>query len=689
MPSLFEQMQADAAGAPPAVSLFDQMRADAASPIKVQVVPPGPRPNGYMKGLNDISAAGAQLLTHALPDRAVSAVNRATKYVNDLPYIGPVTQALGMVPATAPELDTQIADTGKAYADALKASGHTGIDWQRGTGQAIGAAPLAAALPAAGPTMAARSGVGFLSGAVGGALQPVEHAGNFWVDKGVQTGLGGATGAVLSPLLGKVVDAAAQKITGYFANRADKAVDITSLERVLRQVASDAGQKWEDMSPQIQAQLRQQTMDALGGNGAKVNTAALVRKQDFLAEGMQPTLGQVTRDAGQFAQERNLRTMPGVGDPLLQRFMDQGKQLQDKFGAYSSDAKDSYLGGKQLAEALTAYDAKKSSAVTSAYQAARAAAGKDAEIPMHGIAQDYAAVLDSFGDKVPSGVRNQFQKYGLNPANPSNLKKLFTVEEADKLLKVINANQSNDPATNNALTQLRAAVKGAVTKDAGVDDVFSPARKAAAERFSLHDAVPALHAAATGSTAPDDFVRKFVVSGKTEEVQALAKVLKDGAPDAMQQARAQIGAHLQRSAFGENVAGDKAFSPERYAKALRDLGDTKLSAFYSPDEISQLHRLGRIGAYINSVPNASPVQSSNNWGAIMGVASKIPGIGAATGLIKGAKNIVDNQTGVGKALAANLPKAAAELPPEDIRLLARLLTLSSAAGGAAAAQQVK
>jgi hypothetical protein len=98
-----------------------------------------------------------------------------------------------------------------------------------------------------------------------------------------------------------------------------------------------------------------------------------------------------------------------------------------------------------------------------------------------------------------------------------------------------------------------------------------------------------------------------------------------------------------------------------------------------------LHRLGRIGAYINSVPNASPVQSSNNWGAIMGVATKIPGIGAASGLIKGAKNVIDNQTGVTRALTAKVPVVPPDLPPEDIRLLARLLTFGSLTGGGAAA----
>ena len=108
--------------------------ADMSAAIKRTMAAQKP-PSGVMKGLNDLAAGGAQFLAHALPSGVVSGVNKATQYVNDLPGIGPVTQALGMVPATAADLDKQITDTDANYALARARAGKTGFDWGRAGGQ--------------------------------------------------------------------------------------------------------------------------------------------------------------------------------------------------------------------------------------------------------------------------------------------------------------------------------------------------------------------------------------------------------------------------------------------------------------------------------------------------------------------------------------------------------------------------
>jgi hypothetical protein len=649
--------------------------------------PSGPAPSGILKGLNDVAAGGGQLLAHMLPDSVVSVVNKATKFVNEFPVIGPVTQAIGMVPATPEELDQQIADTGKRYTDARKASGATGIDWGRGAGQAIGTAPLAAFLPAAGPTLAGRAVAGASAGAAGGALQPVEDQGGYAGDKAAQIGLGAATGAVLAPALGAVADKVVNGVKSFFANR--QPISLEQIDSVIRQNLQSAGQRWEDLGPAMQSQLREQAVTALQTSKRGLDHQALIRQQDFAAEGMRPTLGQITRDAAQFAKEKNLRTMPGVGDPLLERFQGQGTQLQQKLGAFAKGATgDKTLAGEQLAGALKNYDSQQSQAVASAYKAARESAGKDAEVPLQGLAQEVADIFDRYRTAVPSGIRGQFSKYGLDPSEVVNQRKLFTVEEADKLLKEINKQGGTEPAVQSALGELRAAVKKAVVTDAGVDDVFAPARKLAAERFGLHEAVPALEAAAKGTTAPDDFVRRFIISGKTREVEALAGVLRKSSPEAMDQARAQVGAYLQRKAFGTDVVGDAPFNPKQYAEALREFGDTKLGALFTPAEVNQLHRLGRIGAYINQIPNASPVQHSNNWGAITNLATKIPGVPMVVGATKAAGNAVGNQMAVSRALTANVPQQPTQLNPEAAKALARLLSAGSFAGGAGIANQV-
>lgn len=566
-----------------------------------------------------------------------------------------------------------------------------GFDAARMVGNVLSPAnaAVAARLPAATTTIG-RVGAGMLGGAIGGAMTPVEmkDGTNFANTKLAQVGLGAATGGIASPILGKIAD----KVGQFFANRAaNKPLDVTDVDRIVRSVASESGQRFENLEPAMQQQLRNEAIKSLEAANGRIDAEAALRKADFAKEDISPTAGQITRDASQFARERNLRTMPGVGDPLLQRFEQQGKELQGKFGQYASGASETYTAGEKLANALKAKDEAMRTGVTTAYKAARESAGKDMEVPLGGMASDVADIIDRFGDKVPSGVVNQFKKYGIlsDQAGQANPRKLFTVEAADDVIKTINANQSNDPATNAALGRLRDSVKNAVTQDAGVDDVFAPARQAAADRFRMQDAVPALKAASEGTVAADDFIKKYVINGKTKDVKGMADILSSSSPEAYQEARSQIGAHLQRAAFGENVAGDKAFAPERYAKALRDLGTEKLSAFFKPEEVSQLQRLGRVGAYINSIPNASPVQTSNNWGAIMNVAGKIPGVPAVVGLANAAKTSIGNQTAVSRALAAEIPKLDGKMTPEQIAAVAKILAGSGVAAGTLAAEPLK
>ena len=74
----------------------------------------------FLRGMTDPIDAGAQLLTHALPEGLVNAVNSGAQFVNDLPGIGPLTKALGMTPATSGGLDKRIREGEQEYQAARK-----------------------------------------------------------------------------------------------------------------------------------------------------------------------------------------------------------------------------------------------------------------------------------------------------------------------------------------------------------------------------------------------------------------------------------------------------------------------------------------------------------------------------------------------------------------------------------------
>lgn len=142
--------------------------------------------------------AGAQLLVNAAPSGVVDAVNSATRYVNELPIIGPVTKALGMVPATAAEVNQGVANQEKQYQEARQATGQTGFDAARLAGNVIGTAPLAAAMaPTTAMSIPAAMGAAAGSGAVLSGLQPVTEGGDFTENKLKQMAIGGlASGAI-------------------------------------------------------------------------------------------------------------------------------------------------------------------------------------------------------------------------------------------------------------------------------------------------------------------------------------------------------------------------------------------------------------------------------------------------------------------------------------------------------------
>jgi hypothetical protein len=433
---------------------------------------------------------------------------------------------------------------------------------------------------------------------------------------------GGGLGAVGSSGLGSFM-----KMTG--RNLAPTATESVAPGAIPQYTANAEGgtntvnsQSPFGISPDKAAEMMDSTDNFLRNNPGADPTAA-ARSAEFRSLGMQPTLGQITRDPGLFADEQNLRGLT-VGAPLLQRFSTQNQQLANMLDSYASN-QTPYQAGNVIKPALQNIDKTMKAGVSDAYKQAAQSSGKALNVPLQGVAQDYADVLHNFGDKVPSGVQNNFNSLGLNTGMQN---KVFSVEDAENLLKNINSNKGIDPATNLALGKLSDSVKNAVLSADDQGGVFAPARALAAQRFALHDQVPALADAVYGNTTPENFANKYVINGGVDDVKNLTNLIKTTSPDAMQAIQGQVGNKLNASAFGTNAAGDRVFSPNAYATALnKTMGPDLLKSVYSPDKLDDLNTIGRVGSYINSPPAYSPVNFSNTGSAAMKMLQEIPYIG--------------------------------------------------------------
>jgi hypothetical protein len=160
------------------------------------------RASRFAKGARDPFDAGAQILTHALPEGVVDTVNAGVQALNDLPVIGPATKALGITPATKGQIDKNIAEDEIDYQAGRRAAGQSGVDLARAAGSIAATAPLAYAVPGAtAASLAARTAAGAVSGAASGALQPVtENQDDFAKEKGKQVAVGTAFGAAAAPV---------------------------------------------------------------------------------------------------------------------------------------------------------------------------------------------------------------------------------------------------------------------------------------------------------------------------------------------------------------------------------------------------------------------------------------------------------------------------------------------------------
>lgn len=480
----------------------------------------------------------------------------------------------------------------------------------------------------------------------------------------------------------------AQSAGSYLANKFGQRAAITpaDIDESINETLKTTGQSLTDLPADYVNQLRSQVATSLK-IGRKLDIPSALRSQEFKAAGIEPTLGQVTRDPMQYATERNLRGVAGVGEPLLQRFSGQETALRNQIGNFAKGAADRYQAGTQIGGALESADKAMSQKVSSLYKMARESSGKDMELPLQGLAQDYATILRDFGDKIPSGVRNNFEDLGLLTGKQN---KLFTVEEADRLLKVINANQSNDPAVNSALSALRNSVKGSVTEVDASGGVYAPAVKAAADRFKMHDMLPALQSASKGELDADKFVTRHIVGAKPESVKSLADVLRTTDQEAFDQAKAQVGEYLRKSAYGINEAGDAGFRPAGFSKALDSLGE-RLKAFYAPEEIAQLKQLSRVGSYMYSFPAQAAVSTSSSGVPVQNalmqiIGSKIPFVGTGVDIAKNTLQGVQRRAGVRAAMGAEIPSSQFELLPGEQQkyqnALIRLLAPSAYTGAA-------
>jgi hypothetical protein len=176
--------------------------------------PPTPEPIGaggrFMQGLGDVVQGGAQALVNTLPTGVVDTVNSGAAWLNRQPGIGPLTQAMGITPATPADLNRRIVERENEY-DARRFAGGgnpTSFDPMRLAGQVTSQLPVALAVAPA--TLPGAVAGGVATGAAIGAATPVPTEdptayGDALMANTTMGGMLGAAGGAAGNLIGRAI----------------------------------------------------------------------------------------------------------------------------------------------------------------------------------------------------------------------------------------------------------------------------------------------------------------------------------------------------------------------------------------------------------------------------------------------------------------------------------------------------
>lgn len=459
--------------------------------------------------------------------------------------------------------------------------------------------------------------------------------------------------------------------------------DPQKIDIVLQQVidGGDYGIQYANVAGNIKAQLRNDIKSA--ASSGNLNDVALKRLVDYRLVGATPTKGTLTLDPAQLTREKNLaKTGMNTADESLQTLGNiQNKNNQtlieglNSLGANTSD--DAYSAGQKVIGAINARNQSAKGVINQFYDKARQSSGRAVDLD--------GAVFTQTADDL---LKKNLLQGKLDPEVRKHLNDIaqgkvpFNVDYAEQLKTLMGDIQRSNPGTAEAkaLGLVRQALDNTPAMSGLGDDAinaFNQARKVNKAWMNVVDKTPALQAVRDG-VEPDKFVQQFIIGSGSKsnvmDVYNLRNIARKN-PEAMDAIKGQILSHLKGKALNGSADEVGNFSQSAYNKALQAIGERKLSAFFTPDELSQIKAIGRVASYEQFQPRGSAINNSNSGALALGnmldwlsqskVLSRIPF--ADTAVRTPARNFstqvqIGNATNVPSAITAPQQKQPWPLP---------------------------
>jgi len=596
------------------------------------------------------------------------------------------------------------ADEKKTYEQARKDSG-AGMNVGRFIGQTVATAPVAGltkgygaakVLSGAGAKVTAQNAL------VGGAIGGVGFAENAEQRKAnIASGaVGGALGGIAGDKIGKGITKVSQKVVPSAKAAATARVSATvddQIEIALKQ----SNIKMSDLSDDVVDGLRKDVAAALK-SGKAVNKEAIARKVVLDRVGIRPTQAQLTGDPKLWQKQAELAKINGAGDPLRDKLVQDNVQLagllDDVAAKTGGKADDAYGAASGAVDALEGQQAQNKAFIGAAYDNARNAAGNDIVLDGRGFANDAITKLDEqyAMSSLPSGVSKIIKDIEKNP-------QAFTLDKSEELIKILNREyssslQNGQPTSSTyAIGVVRDALENRQSE--AMQNLLSTGGNDAAQAYQFArdaykfnaqqiEGIPLLKDAIKG-VEPDKLFQKHVLNGNVAELQKTVDLLNNVNPQSVADIKGQVVKFISDKAINQNGQ----FSPAGMKRALDSIGDRRLAAMFTPDEVARLKDIGMAGQYLVTQPAHSYVNNSNTSAALMNFLGGIinrPGFRVALSPFKDVADSIQ----VSRAMKANLAgdaKASADVinnvmfSEGDKRMIEQLTKLG-VIGGANATQ---
>lgn len=486
-------------------------------------------------------------------------------------------------------------------------------------------------------SMAANQGIQ-AAGATGAGLAggAVRESGGGPVEQFLASLAGGLAGGVGTAKAVDLAKSGAAAVKNLSVPRADRLIQA---DGVIELTAQKSGIDYRALAPEVQRSLREEVASAMS-SGRPLDQDALRRLMSFRATGATPTQGMLTQNPVQITREKNLAKIgANTGDQALQKLpMLENQNVRQLLGKLDeAGAANAPSLGDVGMRAISSLESRVQSAngeINSLYQSARDSSGRS--LPLEGgtFTRRASQLLDDnlLGYAVPASVEKKLNQIASGEVP-------FTVEFSEQLKTVLGniGRADKGGATSKAMGLIRRAldeaplinggkvnpnnlpaVPGTVPESVQAGEqailAFNKARKANASWMAKVESNPALKAVVDGAE-PDQFVQKFILS-KSAPAADVSRLKSELDPQSIDGLKKALVGHLKSAATG-NTDDIAKFSNSAYRKALRDIGDQKLAAFFTAEERQMLADIGEAGKYMQAQPAGSAVNNSNS-GALIG-----------------------------------------------------------------------